>query len=149
MFVNLAITQTCAWQIFLLVQKWLWDWQVKCVCRAIFAVVAKQTSMLDKQNSKCWSSNACTLGQCFTLTLRISCSVLHNFDPKVKQRYIFFFCACGSWKYIRWSHRDVQVTREARFRHFLLIIWNKRNFMVNWNDCMNKRSLLYAYNNFL
>ena len=55
--------------LFVIRKKYFWivskTLTIKCVCQAMFVVVAKRTSMLDKQNSKCLSSSACTFGWSF------------------------------------------------------------------------------------
>ena len=46
-------------------------------CQAMSVVVAKRTSMLDNQNLKCLSSNACTFGQGFKMFLNyVKCDLI-------------------------------------------------------------------------
>ena len=40
--------------------------EAKSACQAMFVVVAKGTSILDRQNSKCLLSNVCTFGRSLT-----------------------------------------------------------------------------------
>ena len=61
---GVATTLTCAWQTYFACDKQKMFLNAsKPARKAMFALMAKRTSMLDKQDSKCLSSNACTYTQ--------------------------------------------------------------------------------------
>ena len=61
--------------------------QVKRACQAMFVVVAKRASMLDKQSLKCLPSNVCLFGQVLKLNrvqpfLFFKCFMIHSLGTK-------------------------------------------------------------------
>ena len=123
------------WQAENVFEKFRKHWQVKPACQAMLVMVAKRTSIFDKQNSKCLPDNVSPFGRSLTRLLYSNKIDSLNSEPQVLFSIQLKTCSELSerafWKIGPTFAKPSQVVNRLKYwKSFVLAVHN--SFQIHW-----------------